>query len=301
MKFKKTLYSRWVLCGEHSVLRGGKALAYPLHPFSLNLQYQDLAESFEIQMNDPVHPQSKEIFESLFKKALRLLNKKPKELTGKLLIKNSVPLGVGLGASAVFSAAIVLFCESKSWMTSKNLREFALSLENTVHGESSGLDIHAVLEEKPLLYKKNSKPLSPPIPEINPLLFLSDSGTGKSTSKAIAQVKKLFKKNRNSALALDRQMEEAVDSALQALHSKTKEDLTEKLQHSMGLSEDCFKKWNLITPALGAHIEDLKASGALAAKPTGAGLGGFVVSLWDQPPPKTQHLIPLSLRHTNRI
>ena len=296
MEFKKKFHSRWVLCGEHSVLRGGKALAYPLPYYSLDLQYQNQTKSFKIQTHDPLHSQTKKICETLLKKALKFLNKKPEELTGKLLIKNSVPLGAGLGASAMLSAAIAFLCKKKGWIASESMRNLALSLENTVHGESSGLDIHAVLEEKPLLYKKNLSPASPPTPKINPLLFLSDSGVGKSTATALSQVNRLFKTNPKTALALDRQMEEAVDCALQALELKTRESLTEKLKQSMELSEDCFKKWNLITPPLGTHIRDLKTSGALAVKPTGAGLGGFVVSLWKQPPPKTLQLIPLSLQ-----
>ena len=41
-------------------------------------------------------------------------------------------------------------------------------------------------------------------------------------------------------------------------------------------------------------MEDLMLAGASACKPTGAGVGGFVLSLWSSPPPALLHdrLIP---------
>jgi mevalonate kinase len=42
----------------------------------------------------------------------------------------------------------------------------------------------------------------------------------------------------------------------------------------------------LIKGTLEQHIQTLVEKGAVAVKPTGAGSGGYVVSLWDRPPPE---------------
>jgi mevalonate kinase len=47
---------------------------------------------------------------------------------------------------------------------------------------------------------------------------------------------------------------------------------------------ESFSGWGLTTGVLGDHIQQLKDYGALAVKPTGSGDGGYVLSLWRQPP-----------------
>ena len=90
-------------------------------------------------------------------------------------------------------------------------------------------------------------------------------------------------------------MEKAVFFAKEALYQKERQEIRDKLKQSMDIAEDCFKQWGLIEGALLDHIEHLKGLGALAVKPSGAGLGGFVVSLWDKPPSSIKHLDFISL------
>ena len=64
-----------------------------------------------------------------------------------------------------------------------------------------------------------------------------------------------------------------------------KEEGLELLISAIEQAAHCFKEWNLITAQLQQHINQLQRIGALAAKPTGAGQGGYVLSLWQNPPP----------------
>ena len=297
MEFKKKLSSRWVLCGEHSVLRGGKALLYPLPHYVMDLRYTDFPEmDFKMEVDDSIHyGKTKEILETLLNRALNLLGKKAEDLSGKFFVKNTIPFGVGLGGSAALSVALAWLLNKIGYLDLKNVGSFAVSLENTFHGKSSGMDVYAVLKNRPLLYQKGCPFVFPPSlkKNIQPLLFLSDSGVCKSTRMALSQVKRLFEEQPQTAKALDRQMQEAVECALQAFGLKEEEKIREKLKLALDIAEDCFKKWGLITPALIIHIKQLKAAGALAAKPTGAGIGGFVISLWAQKPPESLNLTPL--------
>ena len=81
------------------------------------------------------------------------------------------------------------------------------------------------------------------------------------------------------ALQLDEQMAKAVEHVVGALESES-EDRLEKLVQGIQLAENCFDQWQLTRGSVGRHIQELKEEGALAAKPTGSGNGGFILSLW---------------------
>lgn len=336
---RKTFYSRWVLCGEHSVLRGGKALLWPLRCYALDIHFQNQVGDLKIELEDSVEPErKKQILKSLIFKASKLLNKTAQSLSGRLVITNSIPFGAGLGGSAALSAALAWLFHQKDWLRADEMFSFAVALEDTFHGQSSGMDVCVILQNRPLTYQKNRPPVflkSHKLQSRPPFLFLSDSGQSKSTAQALTYVNKLFKTQPEAAKTIDRQMAQAVALALQAIYGKEgfdqesladelkvtadarpeseatadrkdsirvskgqaiKESPIRKLRQSIELAEDCFQKWGLITEDLKRHIRDLKKAGALAAKPTGAGLGGFVLSLWDCPPPDSlKNFIPLTL------
>lgn len=299
MNFKKQFFSRWVLCGEHSVLRGGEALVYPLFHYSMSWDYRETEKDFEIELVDSTDLHIKRAILQIISLGLTFLNKERRKLKGDLSIKNFIPFGAGLGGSAVLSVAVSSLFNWKGWLPSNEMGTFAASLENFFHGKSSGMDIYAVLKGRPLLYQKGTSTQSLPSPykKNQPLLFLSDSGEAKSTKTAISQVEALWEENSRKAERVDKQMEKAVSLAKEALYQKEREDIRDRLKQSIDMAENCFRDWGLIRGMLSDHIEYLKDSGALAVKPSGAGLGGFVISLWDQPPSSLQKIkfIPLSL------
>ena len=51
-------------------------------------------------------------------------------------------------------------------------------------------------------------------------------------------------------------------------------------------SNHCFEQWGLVTESVRKHEKILLDSGALAVKLTGSGGGGYVLSLWEEQPPK---------------
>jgi mevalonate kinase len=113
-----------------------------------------------------------------------------------------------------------------------------------------------------------------------PYLMLSYSGENSPTSECVKIVNDSFKKNIENAIALDDQMNEA--SALCEIGLKTSN--LKMLADGIELGHKVFRKWNLCTSNQENHMAMLLSKGAMAAKPTGSGLGGFVISLWEKKP-----------------
>ena len=78
-------------------------------------------------------------------------------------------------------------------------------------------------------------------------------------------------------------MNDAVEQARIALTNNTPHSMS-LLAESIQQGASCFHQWGLVSETLEQHMKLLYAHGALAVKPTGSGNGGFVISLWEQPP-----------------
>jgi mevalonate kinase len=85
------------------------------------------------------------------------------------------------------------------------------------------------------------------------------------------------------AAQIDEAMRDSVLAAYNALQMDEAEGLT-CLADAINKAHICFTQWGLAGGRVEQHINQLLSAGALAAKPTGSGDGGFVLSLWPQKP-----------------
>ena len=285
------VYGKWIWAGEYVVLKGYPALVFPLPSQFIELSYKK--SSVPLKVED-IFPTSKEhnslvgvekIFSPILDRALKKVSKTRADLKQGVHIKSSIAFGAGIGSSAVLSVLIGrLFC-FLNWIKETELFPFCHSLENEVHGQSSGVDISAVLMNKALVYSmvESSTEIKCFSPKWKPLVFLSYSKQGASTKANIQKVKQFWKQNPKTAQKLDQQMAEAVLKAQKGLEDPKKG--FPLLVESLALAEDCFSKWNLIGSDMQNLISFLKKQGACGVKPVGSGSGGYVLSLWSSPPP----------------
>ncbi|MCZ0933434.1 MAG: mevalonate kinase, partial [Oligoflexia bacterium] len=208
-----------------------------------------------------------------------------------------LPFGAGLGASSALCVGMSHLLLYKKWISKNQLKPFSTALEDFFHGKSSGMDVTAVLEQKPILYQKSKILKTLDKFKNTPLLFLSYSGGRASTSVGVSKVRSLFDKDWSLAEQIDKQMDQSVQLCLQALKETNKEQSLSILTEALNLGYKCFEQWELISYDLEQHIQHLKQKGALAVKPTGSGLGGHVISLWDKQPPSilSKKLLPLTV------
>jgi mevalonate kinase len=96
----------------------------------------------------------------------------------------------------------------------------------------------------------------------------------------VKSVQEIFRKNESLALELDNLMNHSADLCESALKNAD----FEKLKDGINLGCEVFREWGLCHEPLEYHIDMVLSAGAVAAKPIGSGLGGYVVSLWQEKP-----------------
>lgn len=280
--FSTRTFGKWILAGEHAVLRGCPALAFPLKSKAFDLSYHPSVGGLQVDFEGSHGEDFKLLFYGVLENAHSQLKNVP-PIEGKFKISSSLPVGTGLGASAALCGAVARWCAAQEWIKQEAIYEFARRLEDLFHGESSGVDLAVSLSGEGVCFvrKEGIKPLKV---SWRPKLFLSYCGRRGMTSDCVTKVKLLFETDAARAKTLDAQMLRAVQMAQKAL-SLSENDGLVLLKESLELAGACFEEWGLCVDDLSNHLRHLKSEGALAVKPTGSGGGGYVLSLWNHEPP----------------
>lgn len=291
-EFRTIAFGKWILAGEHAVLRGSRALAFPLLARCLTLRHRLSVGGLEVRTEGLHGEDLRSSLLRVLERAVELLSLGQSALRGTLSVMNRVPCGAGLGASAALCVVVARWFERLGFLSCHSVYEFARQLEDLFHGESSGLDIAVALDAGPVVFASDTGPMHFEAAWI-PHLYLSDSGTRASTKACVGKVKKLLIEQPDEGAMIDNDMRAAVRQCFEALRSRHEFKLRD-LAKGMNLAANCFFRWGLVDRGLGDHLEMLTRAGASATKPTGAGGGGFVLSLWNEPPPTAMRegLIP---------
>lgn len=274
---------KWILAGEHAVVRGHPALVFPLFSRTLSLSLTtQTASQFEFTITSS-NEGLKQAATLAMKEALRILgDSAPTNLQLNIELTSTIPVGSGLGSSAALSVAIARVFHDLKILPEEKLFSFAHNLEDLFHGKSSGLDIAAVLLQKPICFIRGSEPR---VLELawKPELYLSDTGIRSRTKDCVLQVEAMKRPDLDEAMAL------AVRLAEAALTQKSGSAL---LTEALILAESCYEAWGLLPSEAQSLKYTLQRDGASAVKMTGSGQGGFLLSLWQKGPQAAAHLIP---------
>ncbi|HBI21591.1 MAG TPA: mevalonate kinase [Legionella sp.] len=275
--FQTTTHGKWILAGEHAVLRGHPALVYPIPDKTLTLHYQTSTAKITLdcsgEQGDVIPP----LFWSVFEHGLRLLNTPQDTILGQVQVQSNIPIGVGLGASAALCVAISRWFASLNLLSHEQIQPFAQELEHLFHGQSSGVDVVGAAAIGGVYFQQGVT--SAILQAWSPDWRLSNCGDVGMTAPCVQAVQALWQTNAAHAEAIDHQMRDSVCCARAALEDKSPSS-REKLAAAIHSAADCFQQWGLVTPRLQHHMQTLRDNGALAVKPTGSGGGGYVMSLW---------------------
>lgn len=272
--FETFVPGKWVLTGEHAVLRGASAIALPHPEYGLRFQAEMAPEShFEPETMEPV-------LQKLFSLSAELLGRSDVPSAG-IRVHNAIPLGAGLGSSAALCVAVTRFLSAQGWINGEKIAEHATRLEDHFHGKSSGMDVAATHAGRPILFTRGHAPEPLDLPELPEFTF-HDTGLRMETKKCIAQVQALRDRDPAHAEILDQRMRDAGAQALRGLADYgrgERESGLKLLTQAMTAGQSCFEEWGLLPASALELKQKLLGEGARAVKLTGAGGGGYLVAL----------------------
>lgn len=290
--FQTTVSGKWILAGEHAVIRGAPAILFPLTRFNLVLTYKASSTPWQLQLGGNLATDYTQPIQDVINHGLTLVNK-PFPTEGTLIIENHIPISAGLGASAALCTALSEWFAHSRWIHQNEVIEFARRLENIFHGESSGADITVIATQHPIYFIRNQL-TEPFTPQWQPNWYLSHCGQASATSDCLKTVSVLWKENPSTARTIDDIMKSSVSLAKHALGLNRQAGLP-LLKEAIEQACYAFTQWKLVSPTLKNHMDELMKAGALAVKPTGSGNGGYVLSLWpNDMKPKLDTLLSLN-------
>ncbi len=274
--FEVSAPAKWVLTGEHAVLRGATAVAFPHPDFSLRLAFVPESEgAFEV-----VPETARSVILDLLHLVQDEQNARGREFqipAGKLSLSSNIPSGAGLGSSAALCVAVARWLSEPLGIPEAGLLEFATHLEHRFHGKSSGMDIAVCAVGRPISFVRGRGPTLLGVQSF-PHFTFHDTELRASTSECIRRVERLRDDDPVTAIRADELMAKASRQALEGL---ARSDL-QLVADGMRSAHEAFLIWSLVPGAVQRQVEEFYRRGALAVKLTGAGGGGFLVALWPQ-------------------
>lgn len=269
---------KWILAGEHAVLRGSQAIVFPLKSRFLSLSYFQKDSEFKIDIAGLCASDLEMIIWSVVERALGELALKRSDLKGDLKIYSQIQFGAGMGASATLAVGLTLFFQHLGFLKTDPFL-FAKKIEDLFHGESSGVDVAVALHQKPMIFEKNKENVFFELKNL-PLLYLSYTGQRGVTKDCVNKVKNLVIDKPAQAEEVDERMKKVVQNFIAAHFEMNEQEWINQLN----LAQSCFESWDLVPTVVEEHMNKLKKAGAIACKLTGSGSGGYVLSLWKHKP-----------------
>ena len=193
-------------------------------------------------------------------------------------VSSTLPVGYGLGSSASLAVALAgaLLKLKETSPSVEQIRRLAHRMEQVTHGTPSGIDDNVVSRGVPVRFRKEegARALEPAagLP-----LVLASSGSPGSTREAVAAVRRLREAD---AERFDSQVVRAAALVEQGVTALEAGDAV-ALGLLMDYNHHLLLELGVSTPRMEELVRVARTAGALGAKLTGSGKGGFMVALVD--------------------
>ncbi len=253
-----------ILAGEHAVVHGHPAIA-----FAVSLGTTVRLERIE-GPTEVVSHVSDEVLTRAVRHAVGAWG-------SRVHLHTSLPIGRGMGSSAALSVALVRAAAARDGraLDEAETIEAAMPLERIFHADPSGLDVVVSVRGGLLRFTRGRPPELTPLPLPGWQVVVLDSEAVGVTSELVAGV---GRRRPKIDPALDR-IGALVDDAAEVLHD------TAALGELLDENHALLGEIGVSTPRLDELVQLARRAGARGAKLSGAGGGGVVLALVDDPEP----------------
>lgn len=286
--FTATAPGKFILFGEHAVVYGEPALAFPIttvqaratvnalikgNPGEIYIEAPDISLSAPVLELDPDHPLRAAVYAVLGEKG-------PDEIPScKIQISSTIPPASGLGSGAAVSAAIIraLSAFLGQRLSNEQVSQLAFQVEKIHHGTPSGIDNTVIAYQEPIYYLKGEPfqflSIKKPF-----LILIADSGRPGQTREAVQQVRQYW--------INDSEKYDTVFKAIGKISKEAKELINIgspiELGPLMDENHSLLQELEVSSPELDRLVIAAREAGALGAKMSGGGLGGNIIALVDE-------------------
>lgn len=274
-----TAYGKIILMGEHAVVYGEPAIAFPFRatPVDVNIKKATThswidSDYYTGFLNEA--PSSLANLSYLINTICIDLNKPSTDLS--ITIHSAIPAERGMGSSAAVATALVraLFSYFDHPLNITQLLTYVDLSEKIAHGNSSGLDARATSSECPILYKKGS--IFEPFPlNVSGYLIAADTGIKGQTRQAVADVAAQVKHFPSQTIAKIKHIGQLTLQAKEAIEKNQRA----RLGSLMTQAHESLRELNISNRKLDHLVRAAITHGALGAKLTGGGRGGCMIAL----------------------
>lgn len=273
-----TAHAKSILLGEHSVVYGYDALCVPITSLTLTCRIEEDADGLTLDTAG---------YRGLFADAPRtyagieflvrsLVEDPGRAEQIRLIYRSDIPMTRGLGSSAA-SALATIRCLDEYYslgLTQDEIVDWGNKAEDIIHGKASGLDLHTVMSEWPIIYNKKTG-FRQVRSHLGAWLVISDTGVAGSTAEAVARVRDLVRSGDDRYRA---DLTRLGDIAAHGQEAWAVQD-ADALGTLFDEAQACLTDFGLATPIITRQVAAARRAGALGSKLSGSGLGGVIISL----------------------
>jgi mevalonate kinase len=272
-------HGKLILVGEHAVVHGQPAIAFAVD-LGTQVDVRPLPGARGDGLREGPDDASSNLIRSELVDAMveRAIAASVGPSGWQVDIRSTLPLGRGMGSSAALSVALVRAgraARGEAPLQGEALFQAALALERIFHANPSGLDVAVSVYGGALRYRRTEPITLQPLPAPAWQVVVLDTGRSGSTKELVAGVTS----RRPGIDPLLTRIGEVVDAATEVLADARALgpllDENQRLLEGIGVS----------TPEIEALCRLARGAGALGAKLSGAGGGGVVIALVEDPTP----------------